>query len=354
MLEIRGLKTYFYTEDGIVKAVDGVDLVVQRGQTLGLVGESGSGKSVSMFSVMRLIGQPGKIVEGEVIFDGQDLLKLPEGDMQQLRGNRISMIFQQPLTSLNPVFRVGDQIAEVFEIHEGLSKEEARKRAVEMLRMVGIPEPERRAKAFPHEISGGQAQRIMIAMALATKPELLIADEPTTALDVTIQAQILDLMRALKKNVNTTIIFITHDLGVVAEMADDVAVMYAGQVVEYNDVITAFGAPRHPYTMGLLASIPVLGDVRERLEVIPGTVPNLIGMPPGCHFAGRCVQRVEHGLAICTDVDPVLLPVEESHLVRCWLYHDHPPSGFQAPHATSRSRDESLRYWAGSLERGER
>jgi oligopeptide/dipeptide ABC transporter ATP-binding protein len=355
MLEIRGLKTYFYTEDGVVKAVDGVDLVVQRGETLGLVGESGSGKSVSMFSVLRLISQPGKIVEGEVIFDGQDLLKVPEGDMQQLRGNRISMIFQQPLSSLNPVFRVGDQIGEVFEIHEGVSKDEARKRAVEMLRMVGIPEPERRAQAFPHEISGGQAQRIMIAMALATKPELLIADEPTTALDVTIQAQILDLMRALKQNSNTTIIFITHDLGVVAEMADNVAVMYAGQVVEYTDVFTTFRAPLHPYTIGLLTSIPVLGDVRERLEVIPGTVPNLVDMPPGCHFASRCVPRVEHALAICTDVDPVLLPADDHHLVRCWLYHDHPPSGFQAPKATSRARDEAVRYWAagGSGERGE-
>jgi oligopeptide/dipeptide ABC transporter ATP-binding protein len=351
LLEIRGLKTYFYTEDGVVKAVDGVDLAIQRGETLGLVGESGSGKSVSMFSVLRLIGAPGRIVDGEVVFDGQDLLKLSDADMQQLRGNRISMIFQQPLTSLNPVFRVGDQIAEVFEIHEGLSKDEARKRAVEMLRMVGIPDPARRAQAFPHEISGGQAQRIMIAMALATKPELLIADEPTTALDVTIQAQILDLMRALKQNANTTIIFITHDLGVVAEMADNVAVMYAGQVVEYTDVMRTFKAPKHPYTQGLLASIPVLGAARDRLEVIPGTVPNLVGMPPGCHFASRCTARVEHGLAICAEIDPVLLPVDEGHIVRCWLYHDHPPSGFQAPHATGRSRDEALRYWAaGALE----
>jgi oligopeptide/dipeptide ABC transporter ATP-binding protein len=347
MLEIRGLKTYFFTEDGVVKAVDGMDLTVRRGETLGLVGESGSGKSVSMFSVMRLIGAPGRIVDGEVIFDGQDLVKLPEADMQQLRGNRISMIFQQPLSSLNPVFRVGDQIAEVFEIHEGVSKDEARKRAVEMLRMVGIPDPARRAQAFPHEISGGQAQRIMIAMALATKPELLIADEPTTALDVTIQAQILDLMRGLKQNANTTIIFITHDLGVVAEMADNVAVMYAGQVVEYTDVYTIFQEPKHPYTEGLLASIPVLGDVRDRLAVIPGTVPNLIGMPPGCHFASRCLARVQHGLTICTEVDPALLPVDDNHVVRCWQFHDHPPSGFQAPLATSRSRDEALRYWSG-------
>ena len=355
MLEIRGLKTYFYTEDGVVKAVDGVDLTVRRGETLGLVGESGCGKSVTMFSVMRLIGQPGKIVDGEVYFDGQDILKMSEADMQQIRGNRISMIFQQPLTSLNPVFRVGDQIAEVFEIHEGLSKEEARKRAVEMLRMVGIPDAARRAQSFPHEISGGQAQRIMIAMALATRPELLIADEPTTALDVTIQAQILDLMRELRKNAHTTIIFITHDLGVVAEMAENVAVMYGGQIVEYSDVHTVYKEPMHPYTVGLLESIPVLGEIRDRLAVIPGTVPSLIDLPPGCRFASRCLRRVEHDLTICGEIEPAILPVDDGHQVRCWLYHDHPPSGHAAPRATARSRDESVRYWAaGGGERGPR
>jgi len=347
LLDIRGLKTYFFTEGGVVKAVDGVDLTVRRGETLGLVGESGCGKSVTMFSVMRLIGQPGKLVDGEVFFDGRDLTKISDPEMQDLRGNRISMIFQQPLSSLNPVFRIGDQVAEVFEIHESLSKEEARKKAVEMFRRVGIPDPERRAQAFPHEISGGQAQRVMIAMALATNPELLIADEPTTALDVTIQAQILDLMRELREKSNTAIIFITHDLGVVAEMAENVAVMYAGQVVEYTDVRTLFAQPRMPYTQGLLASIPVLGEARERLAVIPGTVPNLVDLPPGCRFAGRCASRIEHGLSICTQEGPELLPVEEGHLVRCWLYHDHPPSGFQAPLATGRARDEAGRHWTG-------
>ena len=347
LLDIRGLKTYFFTEGGVVKAVDGVDLTVRRGETLGLVGESGCGKSVTMFSVMRLIGQPGRLVDGEVLFDGRDLTKISDSEMQDLRGNRISMIFQQPLTSLNPVFRIGDQVAEVFEIHEGLGREDARKKGIEMLRRVGIPDPERRAQSFPHEISGGQAQRVMIAMALATNPKLLIADEPTTALDVTIQAQILDLMRELREKSNTAIIFITHDLGVVAEMAENVAVMYAGQVVEYADVKTLFAQPRMPYTQGLLASIPVLGETRERLAVIPGTVPNLVDLPPGCRFAGRCASRIEYGLTLCTQEAPELLPVEEGHLARCWLYHDHPPSGFKAPLATGRARDEAGRHWSG-------
>ena len=345
MLEIRGLKTYFYTEDGVVHAVDGVDMALDRGETLGVVGESGCGKSQTMFSVMRLVGPPGKILEGEVIFDGRDLMTLSDADMQDIRGNRISMIFQQPLSSLNPVFRVGDQIAEVFEIHQSLSKDEARKKAVEMMRKVGIPDPERRAQSFPHEISGGQAQRIMIAMALATDPELLIADEPTTALDVTIQAQILDLMRAMRAKSNMSIIFITHDLGVVAEMAENVAVMYAGQIVEYADVFSVFRDPKMPYTQGLLKSIPVLGEHREQLAVIPGAVPNLINLPPGCRFASRCTSRVEYGLSICEEVEPALLPVEEGHQVRCWLYHDHAPSGHKAPLATGRSQDESLRHW---------
>jgi len=346
LLEIHGLKTYFFTEDGVVRAVDGVDLAVRRGEMLGIVGESGCGKSVTMFSVMQLVGHPGRIVEGEVLFDGRDLLKTTAREMQDLRGNRISMIFQQPLSSLNPVFRIGDQVAEVFEIHQGLSKDAALEKAVEMLRMVGIPDAGRKAKAFPHEISGGQAQRVMIAMALATQPELLIADEPTTALDVTIQAQILDLMRDLREHTNAAIIFITHDLGVVAEMAENVAVMYGGQVVEYTDVQTIFKTPKHPYTVGLLESIPVLGESRDRLAVIPGTVPTLIDLPPGCRFAGRCAARIEHNLAVCTAVDPDLLPVEEGHVVRCWLFHDHPPSGHRAPLATGRSSDEAARRWA--------
>ncbi len=346
LLEIRGLKTYFFTEDGVVKAVDGVDLEVRRGQTLGVVGESGCGKSVTMFSVMRLVGHPGRVVDGEIEFDGRNLLDISEREMQELRGNRISMIFQQPLSSLNPVFRIGDQVAEVFEIHMSISKEEAREKAVEMLTLVGIPDAARRAQAFPHEISGGQAQRVMIAMALATQPELLIADEPTTALDVTIQAQILDLMRDLRDRSNTAIIFITHDLGVVAEMAEQVAVMYAGQVVEYTDVQSIYAEPRHPYTVGLLESIPKLGERKARLAVIPGTVPSLVDLPPGCRFAGRCVPRVEHELSICTEVDPDLLPVSESHEVRCWLYHDHPPSGHDAMRATGRAGEEAARRWA--------
>jgi oligopeptide/dipeptide ABC transporter ATP-binding protein len=346
LLEIRGLKTYFFTEDGVVKAVDGVDLTVARGETLGLVGESGCGKSVTMFSVMRLVGAPGEVVDGEVVFDGKSVLELSDAEMQDLRGNRMSMIFQQPLSSLNPVFRIGDQIAEVFEIHESISKAEARRRAVEMLRRVGIPDPESKCKAFPHEISGGQAQRVMIAMALANNPELLIADEPTTALDVTIQAQILDLMRALREKSNTAIIFITHDLGVVAEMAENVAVMYAGQIVEYTDVFRIFADPKMPYTQGLLASIPVLGDVRDKLAVIPGTVPSLVDLPPGCRFASRCAPRIQHGLEICTQVEPALLPVEEGHTVRCWLYHDHAPSGHAAPLATGRAADEAAGRWA--------
>jgi len=345
MLSIRGLKTYFFTDDGVVKAVDGVDLTVRRGETLGLVGESGCGKSVTMFSVMRLVGHPGRVVDGEIIFDGMDLREMSEGEIQRLRGNRISMIFQQPLSSLNPVFRIGDQVAEVYKIHQGMSDDEAGERAVEMLRTVGLPDPQRRAQAFPHEISGGQAQRVMIAMALATQPELLIADEPTTALDVTIQAQILDLMRAMRERSNTSIIFITHDLGVVAEMAENVAVMYAGQIVEYTGVRTLFAAPRHPYTVGLLKSIPVLGEQRERLAVIPGTVPNLIDLPPGCRFAGRCAARTQYDLAICTEVDPELLPVDEEHVVRCWLFHDHGPSGHSAPLAAGTDAGAAARLW---------
>jgi len=332
LLEIKNLKTYFYTEDGIVKAVDGVDLVVYPGEVLGLVGESGCGKSVSFLSVMRLISQPGKITEGEIIFDGQDLLKLTETEMTHMRGNRISMIFQQPQTALNPVFKVGDQIAEVLKIHQEMGKETGLLRAVELLKMVGIPEPEKRANAFPHELSGGMAQRVMIAMALACVPELLIADEPTTALDVTIQAQILDLMRGLQQKVGASVVLITHDLGVVAEMAERVAVMYAGRIVEQADVKTLFDSPRHPYTQGLMGSIPILGKIKERLEVIPGTVPNLVNLPPGCRFAPRCKARLEYQLQICTEVEPDLIPVSPVspvHLVRCWLYQDQP--GHHAP-----------------------
>jgi oligopeptide/dipeptide ABC transporter ATP-binding protein len=320
ILEVSGLKTYFFTEDGVVKAVDGVDFEVKRGEILGIVGESGCGKSVTSFSVMRLIGMPGRIVEGSIHFDGQDLLALPESEMMHLRGNRISMIFQQPTGCLNPVFKVGDQIAEVLDIHQSLGKEAGWERAIELMQMVGIPEPDKKAHAYPHEMSGGQAQRVMIAMALACIPELLIADEPTTALDVTIQAQILDLMRDLQSKMDTSIILITHDLGVVAEMVDRVSVMYAGRIVEQTEVNTLFNDPRHPYTTGLIASVPVMGIVRDKLDTIPGAVPNLIDLPPGCKFAPRCRPRVENALEICTQEEPPLKPIAPGHNVRCWLY----------------------------------
>jgi oligopeptide/dipeptide ABC transporter ATP-binding protein len=323
LLEVKNLKTYFYTDEGLVKAVDGVDFKVAPGEVLGLVGESGCGKSVTSFSIMRLVGRPGKIVGGEILFDGKDLLKLSEEEMVHLRGKVISMIFQQPQTSLNPVFTAGDQVAEVFQIHERAAKEAAWEEAVELLKLVGIPDAGRKARAFPHEMSGGQAQRVMIAMALALKPKLLIADEPTTALDVTIQAQILDLMRDLREKMNTAVILITHDLGVISEMADRVAVMYAGRIVEQSDVQVLFDRPLHPYTQGLIASIPVLGRMMDRLDVIPGSVPNLVNLPPGCRFAPRCRARLQHQLAICTQVEPELDEVIPDHKVRCWLYTSH-------------------------------
>jgi oligopeptide/dipeptide ABC transporter ATP-binding protein len=320
ILEIKGLKTQFFTEDGIVRAVDGIDLVVKRGEVLGLVGESGCGKSVTSLSVMRLISPPGRVVEGQVILSGEDLLKLPESRMQEIRGNRISMIFQQPQSCLNPVFRVGEQITEVLMIHQDTGKDVAQQRAVELLSMVGIPEPEARAQSFPHELSGGMAQRVMIAMALACVPELLIADEPTTALDVTIQAQILDLMRNLGSQMEMSIILITHDLGVVAEMCDRVDVMYAGRIVEEADVVELFQEPKHPYTQALIGSTPVLGEADKELTTIPGSVPNLIDLPPGCKFAPRCRARVENELEICTQEEPALKKIAPDHMVRCWLY----------------------------------
>ncbi len=331
ILEVKGLKTYFYTDDGVVKALDGVDFSVRPGQVLGLVGESGCGKSVTSFSILRLVGAPGKVVSGEVFFEGRDLLTLSEAEMIEMRGNRISMIFQQPQSSLNPVFKVGAQVAEVFQIHQKMSKDRAWEKAVELLHLVGIPDAEKKAHAYPHEMSGGQAQRVMIAMALALNPHLLIADEPTTALDVTIQAQILDLMRDLRNRMGTAVILITHDLGVIAEMADHVAIMYAGRIVEQASVQTLFASPLHPYTQGLIASIPVLGLVKDRLEVIPGIVPNLINLPPGCRFAPRCRIRQERGLEICTQVEPELLAAGGDHTVRCWLYHDDIARGHDAP-----------------------
>jgi oligopeptide/dipeptide ABC transporter ATP-binding protein len=323
LLDVRNLKTYFFTEDGVVKAVDGVDFQVMPGEILGLVGESGCGKSVTSFSIMRLVDDPGRIVEGEIYFQGRNLLELSDEEMVDMRGNRMSMIFQQPLSSLNPVFTVGAQIAEVFQIHSDMEKQEAWEKAVELLRLVGIPDAESKARAYPHEMSGGQAQRVMIAMALALKPSLLIADEPTTALDVTIQAQILDLILGLRDQLGTSVILITHDLGLIAEMADRVAVMYAGRIIEQAETVDLFRNPKHPYTQGLKASVPILGQVKDRLATIPGSVPNLIDLPPGCRFAPRCLARQEYELAICTEVEPDLIPVAPNHLARCWLYQDH-------------------------------
>jgi oligopeptide/dipeptide ABC transporter ATP-binding protein len=322
LLEVKGLKTYFYTEDGVVRAVDGVNFEVFPGEVLGLVGESGCGKSVTSLSIMRLISKPGRIVEGEILLDGENLLDFPEEEMIKVRGNRISMIFQQPQTALNPVFKVGDQLAEVLNVHQDLGKDAGWKRAVALLKMVGVPDPERRVEAYPHELSGGMAQRVMIAMALACVPELLIADEPTTALDVTIQAQILDLMRDLRREMGTSVILITHDLGVVAELAERVAVMYAGEIVEQTDVNSLFDEPLHPYTQGLIGSIPILGEIKEKLDVIPGSVPNLVNLPPGCRFAPRCQARFKYACTICAEVKPELEEVKPGHLVRCWLYKD--------------------------------
>jgi peptide/nickel transport system ATP-binding protein len=322
LLDVKGLYTSFKTRDGMVRAVDGIDFHVDRGEIMGLVGESGCGKSVTSLSIMRLVAKPGSVDAGEVIFDGQDLLKISADDMRKMRGDRISMIFQQPTSSLNPVWDVGTQIEEVLRIHRGMKGSAAEARAIELLRMVGIPDPQRRMKAYPHEMSGGMAQRVMIAMALACEPELLIADEPTTALDVTIQAQILDLMRNLRDETGTAIILITHDLGVVAEMCDRVAVMYAGEIVEETDVTSLFRRPLHPYTRGLIGSIPVVGDVKESLEVIPGNVPNLIDLPVGCRFAPRCGARVEENVVLADVAHPNLLPFGKDHAVRCWLYHD--------------------------------
>ncbi len=320
LLKVKDLHTYFYTEDGVVKAVEGVNFEVYPGEVLGLVGESGCGKSVTSFSIMRLVGVSGKIISGEILLDGIDLTKLTEEEMVKIRGNCISMIFQQPQSSLNPVFTAGTQIAEVMEIHQKLTKENAWKRAVELMRLVGIPDPAKKAMAYPHEMSGGQALRVMIAMGLALNPRLLIADEPTTALDVTIQAQILDLMLDLREKSGASIILITHDLGVISEMADRVAVMYAGQMVEQCKVNILFDKPMHPYTQGLIGSMPVLGKVLERLDVIPGNVPNLIDLPIGCRFSPRCQLREQYKLEICARQNPSIVEVVSGHHVRCWLY----------------------------------
>jgi len=318
VLEIRDLRTSFHTLDGTVHAVDGVNLEIKPGQTLSIVGESGSGKSVTAFSVMRLLSANGFIEEGELIFKGKDLRNLNDDDMRHIRGNLMSMIFQEPMTSLNPVYTIGDQVSEVLRVHKGMNRRDATNRAVDMLRRVGIPAAERRIKDYPHNLSGGMRQRVMIAMALATDPELLIADEPTTALDVTIQAQILDLMRGLSREFNTSIMLITHDLGVVAEMANDVSVMYTGQIVEKGTVFQVLKEPLHPYTMGLINSIPGTQHKGQRLNVIRGTVPNPLSLPTGCTFAPRCPFVMD----ICQRQVPKLIDVGGGHGVHCWLYQN--------------------------------
>ena len=339
LLDVRGLQTSFRLREGTVRAVTGIDLTVRRGEIVGLVGESGCGKSVSSLSIMGLIARPGVIEKGEVIFDGQDLLKLSDEQMRDIRGNWISMIFQQPTSSLNPVLNVGFQIGEVLEAHRKMKRKQARERALELMRMVGIPDPKRRLGSYPHEMSGGMAQRVMIAMALACEPELLIADEPTTALDVTIQAQILDLMRRLQRETGTAIILITHDLGIVAEMCDRVAVMYAGEIIEQTDTRALFRQPLHPYTKGLIGSIPALGQTKDQLAVIPGAVPNLIDLPAGCRFAPRCGARVEYEVEPAAEVHPELRPLAGAHDVRCWLYHSAPETpGWQPPLASGGRR----------------
>jgi oligopeptide/dipeptide ABC transporter ATP-binding protein len=315
LLEVRGLTTVFDTDAGEVRAVDGVDFRLERGRTLGIVGESGCGKSVTALSIIGLVPRPpGRIVAGEVRFEGEDLLRLPSARLRELRGARLSMIFQEPMTSLNPAFTVGDQVAEALLRHRKTSKKEAKQNAIEMLRRVRIPSPEHRARDYPHRLSGGMRQRVMIAMALACNPQLLIADEPTTALDVTIQAQILELMRALRSQLGTAIILITHDLGVIAELADDVIVMYAGQVVERCPVSALFTEPQHPYTIGLLGSIPHLDLTQQRLSAIEGTVPDAAAMPAGCRFHARCPFAVER----CFTEPPPLTEIKANHLAACW------------------------------------
>jgi oligopeptide/dipeptide ABC transporter ATP-binding protein len=314
LLEIRNLRTYFKTDEGIAKAVDGVDLKVIRGETLGLVGESGCGKSVTALSIMRLVPDPpGKIMGGEIIF------ALPESEMRRIRGNTISMIFQEPMTALNPVYRIGSQIAEVIQLHQNVGRQEALNRALEMLSKVGIADPQQRMREYPHQISGGMRQRVLIAMALSSRPQMVIADEPTTALDVTIQAQILDLMNALKDEMGTSNLLITHDLGVIFEMAQWVAVMYAGKIVEYASVDDLFSRPLHPYTCGLMESIPQIDKplpANKLLKTIPGMVPNLFELVDGCSFQDRCSQAFDR----CRREEPMLYDQGYGHLVRCWLH----------------------------------
>ncbi len=315
LLEVKNLRTYFYTDDGVARSVDGVSYEVDKGETLGVVGESGCGKSVTALSIMRLIpNPPGKIVSGEILYNGTNLLDLSEERMRDIRGNDVSMIFQEPMTSLNPVFTVGQQIDEAVVLHQKVSSAEARTRSIEMLKLVGIPAPEQRYREYPHQLSGGMRQRVMIAMALSCNPGLLIADEPTTALDVTVQAQILELITRLQEEFGMGVIMITHDLGVIAEVSDRVAVMYAAKIVEYATADEIFYNPKHPYTIGLLKSIPRLGQNKDRLATIEGTVPPPTNFPVGCHFCTRC----SYADALCWNDEPPLVEIETGHSVACW------------------------------------
>jgi len=318
LLAIRSLKTSFFAAGGEVRAVDGVDVTINEGETIGLVGESGCGKTVLALSIIRLVPDPpGRIVGGSISFKGTSLLELDQESMRKIRGNEISMIFQEPMTSLNPVFTIGDQIDEVIRLHQGLDRRKAREKTIEMLELVGIPDPEKRVKGYPHQLSGGMRQRVMIAMALACEPGLLIADEPTTALDVTIQAQILDLIESLKKRIGMSVLIITHDLGVIAGISQKVSVMYAGRIVEHAPVRDLFHSPLHPYTIGLLTSLPRLDERRvagRRLPTIPGMVPDLRVMPKGCPFEPRCDRAQRH----CTDEPPGLVEIRPGHWVSCW------------------------------------
>ncbi|MGV8982044.1 ABC transporter ATP-binding protein [Clostridium sp.] len=317
LVEIKNLKTYFYTEDGIVKAVDDVSFNIRQGEIIGVVGESGCGKSVTAMSIMRLIpSPPGKIVGGEILFEDKKILELKDDEMRKIRGNEIAVIFQEPMTSLNPIFTIGYQIEEVIQLHQKLNKVQTKKKAVEMLKLVGVPRAEEIVRCYPHELSGGMRQRAMIAMAVSCNPKLLIADEPTTALDVTIQAQILDIMKDLKKKLNTSIMLITHDLGVIAEMAEYVIVMYAGKVVEEAPVIELFENPMHPYTEGLMKSKPSLDKDVDRLYSIPGQVPNPINMPEECYFCARCPSAMD----ICRVQQPPIKEIRPGHKVACFLY----------------------------------
>lgn len=321
LLEVKNLKTYFDTDAGTVKAVDGISFSMERGKTLGVVGESGCGKSVTALSVMRLLPKAvGRVAEGEILLDGKNLLDLSEPEMRKVRGNEISMIFQEPMTSLNPVYTLGDQIMEPLKLHQKMKEKEARAICLDMLELVGIPSPKERMDQYPHQLSGGMRQRAMIAMALACNPAVLIADEPTTALDVTVQAQILDLMNDLKQRLDSAIMFITHDLGVIAQMAQRVAVMYAGKIVEDGDVEPLYKEPLHPYTQGLLNSIPRLDWDKDRLDVIPGVVPSPLDFPKGCKFHNRCKKASDR----CSASEPPIFCLKGGRKVRCWLYEKSP------------------------------